>query len=136
MKTKKPKKLTVKDLIGKPLQRDDAYMMRVFDRALVEDIKKDVVVEFGDYYDLQRSYPSYYGYGQKPGVTLPDTKNYSKVRAYCRAVNSYLQFPRAIRKPGDRYVCDIVSTENDKVGGFWRYIQGTVRKEGSDKVVA
>lgn len=132
-KTKKP---TVKDLIGKPLQRDEAYLMRLFDRALVEDIKKDVVVEFGDYYTLANRYN--YNYGRTYGTSenVPDSKNMSKVKAYCRAVNSYLQFPREIRNPGDRYVCDIVSTENDKVGGFWRYIKGTVRKEGSDKVVA
>jgi hypothetical protein len=128
MKEKLPK---IKDLVGKPLHRDDAYAMRLFSKALSEDVKKDVIVEFGDWYDLQRSY----GYGAT-GQCLPTTPNKSKVKAYCRSVNSFLQFPRAMRRPGTRCVCDIVSTENDKISGFWRVIQGTVRKEGSDIVVA
>ena len=137
MSNKLPK---VKDLIGKPLQRDEAYQMRLFERALSEDIKKDVVVMFGDYYELQREFGGYQ-YGRGFGVAstrknIPNTPNKSKVKAYCEAVNSYLQFPRDLRKPGTKCICDIVSTEHDKVNGFWRYIKGTVRKEGSDIVVA
>jgi hypothetical protein len=137
MNNKLPK---IKDLVGKPIQRDIAYQMRLFAKALSEDIKKDVIVEFGDYYDL------YYKYGRGrssatyrltgKAINIPDTPNKNKVKAYCSSVNSYLQFPRDLRKPGTRCICDIVSTTNDKIGGFWRVIQGTVRKEGSDIVVA
>lgn len=134
MKTKKP---TLNDLIGKPINRDEAYMMRLFDKALSEDIKKDVIVEFGSFHNLAAKYGNaYYGAYADEKKNIPPTANMSKVKAYCRIVNSYLQFPRELRKPGDRYLSDIVSTENDKVGGFWRVIKGTIRKEGSDKVVA
>lgn len=123
----------IKDLVGKPLQRDEAYRMRLFSKALSEDIKKDMIVEFGDWYDLHRKY-GYGSLGDKHYV--PETPNKKKVKAYCPAVGSYLQFPRQLRKPGTNCICDIVSTENDKIGGFWRVVQGTVRREGSDIVVA
>ena len=130
MNNKLPK---IKDLVGKPLQRDEAYRMRLFSKALSEDIKKDVMVEFGDYYDLhrRRGYVTSGEYGH-----VPETPNKKKVKAFCPTVGSYLQFPRHLRKPGSHCICDIVSTENDKIGGFWRVVQGTVRKEGSDIVVA
>lgn len=126
----------VKDLIGKPLRRDDAYQLRLFERALSEDIKKDVIVEFGNYYELSKSTRTGYVYGGYKARSIPNTPNRNKVKAYCETVNSYLQFPRDLRKPGTKCICDIVSTENDKINGFWRYIKGTVRKEGSDIVVA
>jgi len=128
----------VKDLIGKPFIRDDDYTMRIFDRALVEDVKKDVIVEFGDYYELYGRYGRYSGIGQPlPGcITIPDTPNKSKVKAYCKIVNSYLQFPRALRVVGTRCVADITSTTGDKIGGFYRFVPGTVRREGSNIVVA
>lgn len=130
MNNKLPK---IKDLVGQPIQRDEAYRMRLFSKALSEDIKKDVMVEFGDYYDLTRRY----GYSSPTGPGhVPETANKSKVKAYCRAVGSYLQFPKHLRTVGAYCICDIVSTESDKVGGFWRVVQGTVRKEGSDIVVA
>lgn len=130
MNNKLPK---IKDLIGKPIQRDDAYKMRLFTRALSEDIKQDVVIEFGDWYDLNRRY----GYSSS-GMSgrVPEANNKKKVRAFCAAVNSYIQFPRELRKPGKQCICDISSTESDKVGGFWRFVPGTVRKEGSGIVVA
>lgn len=137
MNNKLPK---IKDLVGKPIQRDEAYRMRLFSKALSEDIKQDVIVEFGDYYDLQQKYghgwssASYRQSGKV--VSIPETANKSKVKAYCRAVNSYLQFPRDLRRPGQHCICDIVSTENDKISGFWRFVPGTVRKEGSGIVVA
>ena len=130
MNNKLPK---IKDLIGQPIQRDEAYRMRLFSKALSEDIKKDVIVEFGDWYDLHRKY-GYTSTGKSGSI--PETPNKTKVKAYCASVSSFLQFPRDLRKPGTYCICDIVSTENDKIGGFWRVIQGTVRKEGSDLVVA
>ncbi len=129
-KTQIPK---IKDLIGKPFVRDDEYQMRVFDRALTETVKQDVVVEFGNYYELYENYAARNSRGNK-WYAIPDSPNKSKVKAYCHVVQSYLQFPRDLRKPGTRCICDITSTEGDKVGGFWRYVPGTVRKEGSNLI--
>lgn len=124
---------TIKSLIGKPIQRDSAYQARLFVKALDEEIKKDVVVEFGSYKTLSYKYNA--TRYDRPAFYVPVTQNKSKVKAYCHLVNSYLQFPRELRNPNKKYICDIVSTTEDKVTGFWRVIKGTIRAEGSEIII-
>ncbi len=124
---------SLKSLIGKPIQRDLNYQTRLFVKALDETILTDVVVEFGSYNALAYKHnATRYGRAQH-FVPLPANK--SKVKAYCKFVNAYLQFPRSLRVPGTTCICDIISTNEDKISGFWRVIKGTIRKEGSAIVV-
>lgn len=57
----------------------------------------------------------------------------SKPKAYCENTGTYLQFPRI----DNGYVADVVEVKNESVDQkYYRAMKGSIRKKGSDKVVA
>ena len=60
-----------------------------------------------------------------------------KLKAYCENSDTYLQFPRDIRELGAEFVADVVEVKNDTVDEkYYRVMKGSIRKEGSNTVVA
>jgi hypothetical protein len=63
-------------------------------------------------------------------------KGQGKLRAYCKEVNSNLQFPRALRVLGREFLADIKCSQDNEGKGptgqvFWRVIKGSIRdKDG------
>ena len=63
---------------------------------------------------------------------------YSKhPKAYCDKVGSHLQFPRSLRIPGAVFIADIIEVipKNGRER-FYRAMPGSIRRSGSDEVVA
>jgi len=60
-----------------------------------------------------------------------------KLKAYCENTDTYLQFPRDIRQLDNRYIADVVEVKNESVEQkYYRVMKGSIRKEGSNEVVA
>lgn len=50
-----------------------------------------------------------------------------KLKAYCKETNTFLQFPRAIRKLGKKFIADIIKASTEgKV--FYRTYHGSIRE--------
>ena len=65
------------------------------------------------------------------------TRDGGKLKAYCPASRTYLQFPRHLRDWGDRYVADVVEViRDDGVRKYYRAMKGSIRKPDSDEVLA
>lgn len=65
------------------------------------------------------------------------TRGYSShPKAWCNRVGSYLQFPRDLRSNGAKYVADIIEVIPKNRAKFYRAMKGSIRKRGSDEVVA
>ena len=93
--------------------RTPEYEQKLFEQALFDDKKviKDAKIEI-----------IYMG---------------NKLKAWCEAINVYLQFPRNIRTPHAIFTADIVEVQNATVDQkYYRVMKGSIRKEGSDQVVA
>lgn len=59
-----------------------------------------------------------------------------KLKAYCETSDTYLQFPRDIRKAGAEFIADVVEVKNESVDNkYYRVMKGSIRKKGSDQVV-
>ena len=94
-------------------ERSDEYEAKLFEKALCDEkhIIKDAKIRI------------VYGDG-------------NKLKAYCEDTNTYLQFPRGLRKPRARFVADVVEVINDNVyQKYYRAMNGSIRREGSDEVV-
>jgi len=60
----------------------------------------------------------------------------NKLKAYCEQTRTYLQFPRALRVRGKRFIADIVEVVNDNVKQkYYRAMRTSIRECGSDEVV-
>jgi len=61
--------------------------------------------------------------------------NKGKLRAWCDAVHSYLQFPNKLRKEGYSYIVDIVQVKGGKSRtDFYRAAKGGIRNSTNDIV--
>lgn len=59
-----------------------------------------------------------------------------KLKAYCGYTDTFLQFPRDLRKLDAEFVADIIEVKNDHVTDkYYRVQKGTIRKKGSNEVV-
>ena len=54
-----------------------------------------------------------------------------RLRAWCNEANSYIQFPKALRKEYVQYISDIVQVKaGEKHSSFYRAMKGTIRLRG------
>ena len=68
-------------------------------------------------------------------ITIIYGKGY-KLKAYCEDSKTFLQFPRGIREYGQQFVADVYEViRNDDVKKYYRVMNGSIRKSGSDEVV-
>lgn len=51
----------------------------------------------------------------------------NKLKAYCRETDTYLQFPRAIRVLGKKFIADIIKAQSEGKT-FYRAYRGSVRE--------
>ena len=58
-----------------------------------------------------------------------------KIKAYCPQTQTYLQFPRAIRKKYKRLVADIVKSSNASGTPFFRAFKGSIRENKDSEVL-
>jgi hypothetical protein len=61
----------------------------------------------------------------------------SKYKAYCHQSDTYLVFPRSLRRyDGQRYVADVVEVKrDDNVSKYYRVFPNSIREYGSDEIV-
>ena len=60
-----------------------------------------------------------------------------KLKAYCHDSDTFLQFPRALREEGKEYTADVIEViRDDGVRKYYRAMKGSIRRSGSDEVVA
>ena len=58
-------------------------------------------------------------------------------KAYCEKTDTFLQFPRDLRDVGDVYIADVIEVQNKSVTTkYYRVMKGSIRRKGSDEVVA
>ena len=60
----------------------------------------------------------------------------SHPKAWCDRVGSYLQFPRDLRSSNAVYVADVIEVIPKDRSKFYRAVKGSIRKYGSDQVIA
>ena len=58
-----------------------------------------------------------------------------KIKAYCPQTQTYLQFPREIRKKYKRLVADIVKSANASGTPFFRAFKGSIRENKDSEVL-
>ena len=51
----------------------------------------------------------------------------SKLKAYCKETDTYVQFPREIRKPGKKFIADVVKAQRGEDQIFYRAATGSIR---------
>jgi hypothetical protein len=60
-----------------------------------------------------------------------------KLKAYCQETDTFLQFPRHLRAFGLKYTADVIEVINESVTNkYFRVVKNTIRKYGSEKVIA
>jgi hypothetical protein len=101
-------------------ERTEKYMQKLFEQAMFDEkrVVQDATVRI-EY----------------------DPNNYNKLKAYCVESDTYLQFPRALRNKhsdyGKEFLADVVEViREDGVQKYYRAMKGSIRKKGSDEVVA
>jgi len=97
-------------------ERTDKYMQKLFLEALDE---KNVISD--------------------ATITIVPENGYgSKLKAYCSESKTYLQFPRNLRDfKGQRYIADVIQViREDDVRPYYRVVKCSIRKFGSDEVIA
>ena len=57
----------------------------------------------------------------------------NKLKAYCVNTKTYVQFPRAIRKIGKKFVADVIKSATDGVP-FYRAYKGSIREKIGSKI--
>ena len=62
-------------------------------------------------------------------------KEGKKIKAYCPQTQTYLQFPREIRKKYKRLVADIVKSANASGTPFFRAFKGSIRENKDSEVL-
>jgi hypothetical protein len=60
----------------------------------------------------------------------------SKLKAYCKQSDSYLQFPKAIREYGRTFVADVVKSRQKTGRVFYRAYPGSIRDEKNGTPIA
>jgi len=94
-------------------ERTDAYEQKLFEQALFDDknVRKDAEIV----------------------ITIIG----GKLKAYCPATDTFLQWPRSLREYiGQTFIADIVEVINDSVSTkYYRAIKGSIREKNSDEVV-
>ena len=95
-------------------ERTEEYEAKLFSQALFDDKKviKDATVRI------------VWGTG-------------NKLKAYCVETDTYIQFPRDLRKNEAKFTADVVEVQNESVSTkYYRVMKGSIRKFGTDEVVA
>lgn len=60
-----------------------------------------------------------------------------KLKAYCEKTKTFLQFPRNIRTLDAEFIADIVEViREDNIEKYYRVMKGSIRKKGSQEVIA
>lgn len=90
--------------------RSEEYMGKLVMEALDKDVRLDAQI------DIQ-----YLG---------------SKLKAYCRDTNTYLQFPRDLRRAGKRFVADVIKVGDGSRTVFFRAVKGSIRETKNGDPVA
>jgi len=93
-------------------ERTDEYNQKLFEQALFDEkhILTDTLIVIVD--------------------------NGSKLKAYCPATDTYLQFPRDLRAHGDKFIADIVEViRAEGIQKYYRAMKGSIRRKGSNEVV-
>lgn len=57
-----------------------------------------------------------------------------KLKAYAKKVNCYLQFPRALRRRGARFLVDAAEAQDVECRKFYRTYKGTIRDMNGEVV--
>ena len=60
----------------------------------------------------------------------------TKIKARCQETGTYVQFPRALRKPGKRFVADVIKSGGNGRAVFYHAYKGSIRDPKTDRVVA
>lgn len=94
-------------------ERTDAYEQKLFEKALFDE--KNVIRDATVYIEH-------------------DESNWNKLKAYCPDSKTYLQFPRALREYGAEFVADVVEVHSSG-RQFYRAMNGSIRRKGSDEIV-
>lgn len=58
----------------------------------------------------------------------------NKLKAYSRKLGCYLQFPRKLREPRKKFICDATEAQNNG-RSFYRSYKGTIRDADTGEVV-
>lgn len=94
-------------------KRTDKYIEKLTMEALDKDVRLDAVIDI-----------VYLG---------------KKLKAYCGDTGTYIQFPRDLRRTGDRYYADIIkagSGDGIERTVFYRAVQGSIRNNKSGNPIA
>ena len=58
----------------------------------------------------------------------------SKMKAYSPKLGCYLQFPKALRKPNAKFICDAAQSQKPDGKTFYRAYKGTIRDRQNNVV--
>jgi hypothetical protein len=67
-------------------------------------------------------------------VCVNEGKGYPKV--WCEATGTHVQFPRALRRYGRRFVADVIKAKRSTGAIFYRAYGGSIRDAESGKLLA
>lgn len=73
---------------------------------------------------------------EKNVYTDVEIKITHREKAYCEAVHKNCRFPKNLRFPGSRFIADVVEVKPDGAAIHYRAVKGTIRRKGSDEVIA
>ena len=59
----------------------------------------------------------------------------SKLKAYCPYTRTYLQFPRALRKPGAKFIADVIQAKKTSGTIFYRAYKGSIRNAVTGEIL-
>ena len=82
-------------------ERSETYMANIVMDALDRDVRIDVVIEI-----VERK---------------------GKLKAYSRETDTYLQFPRAIRKYGKKFIADVIKSSTNNTP-YYRAYKNSIRE--------
>lgn len=98
-------------------ERTEEYQQKLFEQALFDEKKviQDATI-----------------------IITPENGYGGKLKAYCIESDTYLQFPRNLRKHnGQKYIADVIEViRDDGVRKYYRTVKGSIRKNGSNEVIA
>jgi hypothetical protein len=63
-------------------------------------------------------------------------KQGSKLKAYCKETDTFLQFPRDIRKAGETFFADVVKASKSTGTVFYRAYPGSIRRTKNGDPIA
>ena len=96
----------------KKFERSDEYLTKLFLSSLDNHVIQDARVEI--IYSTQ----------------------HHKLKAYCPASDTYLQFPTRLRRAGRRFIADVVKAKKDTGTIFYRAYPGSIRDAVTGELLA